>query len=133
MSEKKNLLLKITLVLYAIITLAYGVNYLFFPEFQIRITGGEPIPPGWIRWFGGVLLALGYGSIMIFRNPVKQGIFVSSLGIGTLLVGLTLLYEVIFVWDSSYNMLNSLIPAIVLIIISILFWISLRLSKEILW
>jgi hypothetical protein len=133
MAEKKNQLLKITLVLYAIITLAYGVNYLFFPEFQIRITGGEPIQPGWIRWFGGVLLALGYGSIMMFRNPVKQGIFVSSLAIGSLLVGLALLYEVIFKWDPGYNTLNILIPAIVLLILSILFWISLRLSKEILW
>lgn len=133
MAEKKNQLLKITLVLYAIITIVYGVNYLFFPEFQIKITGGDPIQPGWIRWFGGVLLALGYGSIMIYRNPAKQGIFVSSLCIGSLLVGLALLYEVIFEWDSSYNMLNSLIPAIVLIILSILFWISLRRAKELLW
>jgi hypothetical protein len=133
MAEKKNQLLKITLVLYSIITLAYGVNYLFFPEFQIEITGGEPILAGWIRWIGGVLLALGIGSIMILRNPVKQGIFVTSLCIGSLLVGLALLYEVLFVMDDSFNMLSTLIPAIVMLILSILFWLSLRQSKEILW
>ena len=133
MAEKKNQLLKISLVLYAIITLAYGVIYLFFPEFQIEITGGEPILAGWIRWIGGVLLALGIGSIMIFRNPVKQGIFVTSLCIGALLVALTLFYEVIFIMDDSFNMLSTLIPAIVLAINSILFWLSLRQSKEILW
>jgi len=133
MAEKKNQLLKITLVLYSIITLAYGVNYLFFPEFQIEITGGEPILAGWIRWIGGVLLALGIGSIMILRNPVKQGIFVTSLFIGSLLVGLALLYEVLFIMDDSFNMLSTLIPAIVMLIVSILFWFSLRQSKEILW
>ena len=133
MAEKKNQLLKITLVLYSIMTLAYGVNYLFFTEFQIEITGGEPILAGWIRWIGGVLLALGIGSIMIFRNPVKQGIFVTSLCIGSLLVGLALLYEVLFIMDDSFNMLSTLIPAIVMLIISILFWLSLRQSKEILW
>lgn len=133
MTEKKNQLLKISLVLYAIISLGYGVIYLFFPEFQIEMAGGEPIIAGWIRWFGGVLIALGLGSIMIYRNPAKQGIFVTSLCIGSFLVGLTNFYELIFQWDGTYNLLNTLIPAIVLIILAILFCISLRQSKEILW
>ena len=133
MAEKRNQLLKITLVLFTIVTLGYGVIYLFFPEFQIKMAGGEPIPPGWIRWSGGVLIPLGIGSIMIYRNPVKQGIFVTNLCIGSLLVGLANFYEIIFQWDSSYNLLNNLLPAIVLTILSILFWISLRQSKEILW
>jgi len=133
MAEKKNQLLKITLLLCAIITLGYGVIYLFFPEFQIKMAGGEPILPGWIRWFGGLLIAIGIGSIMMYRNPVKQGIFVTSLCIGSLLVGLANFYEIIFQWDNSYNLLNTLIPAIVLTIMAILFWISLKQSKEILW
>lgn len=133
MAEQKNQLLKFTLVVYAIMTLLYGITYLLFPEFQMKMTGGEPIPPGWIRWFGGVLLALGVGSIMVFRNPVKQGIFITSQCIGSLLVGLALLYEVLFVDFAEYNLLSTLIPAIVLLIIAILFWLSLRQSKEILW
>jgi len=133
MAEKKNQLLKFTLVLYTIMTLGYGIIYLFFPEVQIKATGGEPIEPGWIRWFGGVLLALGIGSIMIFRNPEKQGIFVTSFCIGSLLVSLTLFYELIVADYEEYNLLNTLIPAIVLLVIAILFWLSLRQSKEILW
>ena len=133
MSEKKNLLLKISLVLIALITLVYGVIYLFFPEVEIKATGAEPINPGWIRWFGGILLALGICSIMIFRNPVKQGIFVTSIAIGTAIVGLTLFYSVIFETENNAHMLNALIPAIVNSKISVLFWISLRQSKEILW
>ena len=76
---------------------------------------------------------LGYGSFMIYRNPVKQGIFVSALCLGTLLVGLGLLYDPIFNWDCSFELLEQVIPAVIMLIISLLFWISLRKSKEILW
>ena len=133
MSEKKDQLLKVTLALYASITLLYGINYLFFPDFQIKMTGGEPIEPGWIRWFGGVLLALGIGSIMVFRNPVKQGIFVTAMCIGSFLVSLSLIYEVIVADFEEYNLSNTLIPAIALFLIGVLFLLSLRKSKEILW
>ena len=78
MAEKKNQLLKISLVLSAIILLGYGVNFLFFPGVQIKMSGGEPIPYFWINWFGGVMLALGIGCILVIRNPVKQGIFVTT-------------------------------------------------------
>jgi hypothetical protein len=71
MAEKKNLLLKISLLLFALYTLVNGVIYLFFPEYEISSSGSDPIPPGWIRWFGGILLALGIASIMAFRNPAK--------------------------------------------------------------
>jgi hypothetical protein len=133
MAEKKNQLLKITLVLSAIILLGYGVNFLFFPELQIKMSGGEPIPAFWINWFGGVLLALGVGCVMAYRKPVKQGIFVATVCIGAIVTALALFHQVIFLWDDSYNMLNALIPAIVLTVMGILLWLSLRQSKELLW
>ncbi|KPJ98605.1 MAG: hypothetical protein AMJ60_07705 [Desulfobacterales bacterium SG8_35] len=133
MSESKNQLLKLTLALYAVITLLYGITYLFFPNLQIKMAGGEPIEPGWIRWFGGVLLALGIGSIMVIRNPVKQGIYVTAMCIGSFLVSLSLIYEVIVVDFEEYNLSSTLIPAIVLFLIGVLFWMSLRKSKDILW
>ena len=106
---------------------------MFFPGFEIENAGGEPIPEGWVRWFGPVLLALSFGSMMMIRNPVKQGIFVLTLCIGSLLLSLTLYYELIFEGREDFNLLTTLIPAIVLTIIAILFWLSLRQSKEILW
>lgn len=133
MAEKKNQLLKITMVLSAIILLGYGINYLFFPEIQIKMSGGEPIPFFWINWFGGVMLALGVGCIMVYRNPAKQGIFVTTVCIGSIATALALYHQVIFLWDDSYNMINALIPAIVLTVMGILSWLSLRQSKEILW
>ena len=133
MAEKKNQLLKISLVLSAIILLGYGVEYLFFPGIQIKMTGGEPIPWFWINWIGGVMLALGVGCILVYRNPVKQGIFVTTVCIGAIVTALALFHQVIFFWNDSYNMLNTLIPAIVLTVTAILLWLSLRQSKEILW
>jgi hypothetical protein len=133
MAEKKNQLLKIALVLSAIILLVYGVVYLFFPGVQIKMTGGEPIPWFWINWIGGIQIALGIGCIMVYRNPVKQGIFVTTICIAGTVTALALFHVVIFSWDDSYNMLNTLIPAIVLTVTAILLWLSLRQSKEILW
>jgi len=133
MAEKKNLLLKITALLYAIIAFLYGLNYLFFPELQIKMSATEIIHPAWIRWFGGAMIALAYGSFRIYRNPAKQGIFVKTLCFGTLLVGLALLYDPIFNWDSSFILLEQAIPAIIMLVVSLMFGISLRKSKEILW
>ena len=133
MSEKKNQLLKVSLVLSAIILLVYGVVYLFFPGFQIKMTGGEPIPSFWINWFGGLMIAVGVGCILVIRNPAKQGILVTVVLIASIVTALALYQQVIFSWDDSYNMLNTLIPAIVLTVMSILLWLSLRQSKEILW
>jgi hypothetical protein len=96
MAEKKNQLLKITLVLSAIILLGYGVNFLFFPELQIKMSGGEPIPAFWINWFGGTLLALGVGCIMAYRNPVKQGIFVTTVSIAATVTALALFQQIYF-------------------------------------
>ena len=133
MSEKKNQLLKASLLLFTLISLYYGVIYLLFPEFEINNSGSEPIPPGWVRWFGGIILSLSYGGFRLFRDPTKQGIFVKTIAIGTLLTALALFYSMIFEYDGIGDVLNTLIPAIVLSIISILFWISLRQSKELLW
>ena len=133
MSEKKHQLLKITLALFAIITLGYGIIYLFFPQIQISAAGGEPIEPGWIRWFGGILIALGIGAFMVLRKPEKQGIFVTVSCVGAFLFSLASFYEIAFVDFGDYSLLNTLIPAIVLTFLAILLLVSLRQSKDILW
>lgn len=132
MTQSKNLqLLKVALILYAVVTLVYGLVYLFIPEIYVKITGGDPIPSAWIRWSGGILIALGIGAIMVFRKPGKQGIFIKMSAIGTLIVGLTNLYSLFF--ESVGNTWSALAPAIVILILSALLWISLKQAKAILW
>jgi uncharacterized protein YjeT (DUF2065 family) len=119
------------LILFAVVTTVNGLAYLFIPETYLKLTGSEPIPPAWIRWSGGILISLGIGSIMVFRNPGKQGIFVSMSALGTLLVCLTNLYEVFF--ESVGDIWFSLPNAFVNFILSALLWIGLKQARDILW
>ena len=132
MAENKNVkLLKITLILFAVLTLMYGLVYLFFPETYVKFVGSDPIPSAWIRWIGGILIGLGIGAIMVFRKPRNQGIFVKTMAIGTLIDALAQMYSTFF--ESVSNIWFDLIPELVLLTISVLFWISLKQAKAILW
>jgi hypothetical protein len=102
-----------------------------------KVAGGQAIDflkdNGWINWFGAVMIPMGIGCILAIRNPVKQGIFVTTICLASTVTALALFHQVIFVWDESYNMLNTLIPAIVLAVMAVLLWLSLKQSKDILW
>ena len=57
MTENKNVqLLKVSMLLLAVVTLVYGFMHLFIPEIFVKIQGGDPISPTWLRWFGGILI-----------------------------------------------------------------------------
>ena len=132
MTQTKNLgLLRVALILYAVLALVYGLVYLIIPESYVASTGSEPIPAAWIRWIGGILIALGIAAIMVYRNPLKQGIFIQISAIGSLIAGLTDLYSLFF--ESVGDTWSSLAPAIALIILSILLWVSLQQARSILW
>jgi hypothetical protein len=131
--DKNSQLLKVSLVLFAIVAVVYGLIHLIIPDLYVKISGSDPIPSSWIRWFGAILISLGVGAIMVFRNPVKQGIFITMIAIGTLLCGLTLLYSLIFESAGIGDPLATVIPVIVNLILSALFWISLKQAKAVLW
>jgi hypothetical protein len=129
MEQKKGLsFLRVTLVIYAFISLVYGIGYLFFPEYLVELSGGDPIPSAWLRWSGGVLISLGIGSILVIRNPIKQGIFVLTMAMGTLFVGLALLYA--WIWEIVGTTWFTAAPAILILVVSMLLFWSRYLAKE---
>ena len=132
MEENKNyLLLKTALLIYAVVCLVYGIGYLIFPGFLVKLSGGEPIYYGWLRWSGGALIALGIGAIMVFQKPKNQGIFVTTIALGTLLAGLALVYG----WiqsEEGANIWFTALPAIVLLVLSGLLWWSRQQAKDLL-
>ena len=130
--NKSPLLLKVSLIIFAIIALVYGITYMFVPQIHVQLADGDSVASAWLRWFGPILVGLGIGTIMVLRNPIKQGIFVKTLAIGTLLCGPTLIYSAVFENEGVGNMEQSLIPGIVLIVLSVMFWISIKQSKELL-
>ncbi len=133
MNEKKNSkLLKIALVIFAIVVVVYGVSQVFLTQGYMEMTGSEPVHPSWLRWPGGILIALGIAAIMALRNPAQQDIFVIAIALGTLFTGLILLYTVLFEMEGQDNTWFTAMPAIVNLVLSILLWIGRQQAREIL-
>jgi len=80
MAQNDNVkVLKVTLIIFAVILLVYGFGFLFVPGILVKLSGGNPVEFGWLRWSGGVIIALGIGCLMVSSKPEKQGIFVTSM------------------------------------------------------
>lgn len=133
MRKYKNLqLLRVTLLLFAGFIMFYGILHLFFPEMYVNTSGGGEVTAGWIRWFGPILIGIGIASIMVYRKPEKQGIFITMLIIGSFGCGLTSIYSLFY--DTGMGELwDTLSPMIANFTFSILFLISLRQGRDLLW
>ena len=123
--------LKVVLVIYAIVVLVYGLFFFFIPGVLASIAGGNPVDLGWLRWPGGILIAFGIGALLVRRNPAKQGIFVLTISLGTLLSGLALLYSWI-VHEYSAGMWFIALATIVVLVVSALLWWGRQKAKAIL-
>jgi hypothetical protein len=128
--KSKSALLKVALIFYTVIVLAYGIGYAFFPGYLVELSGNEPFSSGWLRWSGGVLIALGIGAILVTRYPHNQRIFVLTISLGTLFTGLALIYQLII--GAEGKILFSLIPCIITLLSSVLLWWAGYEAKDIL-
>ncbi len=132
MTENENpLLLKVVILIYAVVALVYGLCFLFIPDFLVNMSGGEPVFHGWLRWAGGICIALGIGSLMVVRKPKNQGIFITTIALASLLTGLALVYAWITIEEGA-NFMFTAIPAILMLVISGLLWWSRQKAKDIL-
>jgi len=133
MAENKNVgFLKVVLIIYAVVCLVYGIGYLIVPDFLVNMSGGQPVFHGWLRWSGGVLIALGLGAILVYFNPQHQGIFVTTIALGCLLCGLGLIWALIN-REEGAKFLFVAVPAIIVLVLAILLWWSRTKAKEILY
>lgn len=132
MAQDDNVkILKFTLIIFAVISLVYGFGFLFVPGLLVKLSEGIPVDFGWLRWSGGVLLALGIGCLMASSKPEKQGIFVTSMALATLFAGLGMLYSWIMHEYSGTTMFKAF-PTILLLAVSCLFWWGRGKAKGIL-
>jgi hypothetical protein len=123
--------LKCVLVIYTIVVWVYGLWLFFIPGVMAKIAGGNPVDLGWLRWPGGILIAFGIGALLVRRNPAKQGIFVLTISLGTLLSGLALLYSWI-VHEYSAGMWFIALSTIIILVLSGLLWWGRQKAKAIL-
>ena len=136
MAENKNLLiLKVALVSSVIVALVYGLVLLFIPQLIVKLSATVPIDSGVYRWQGGILTALGIGTIMVLRNPKNQGIFVTTIALAMLLAGLAMLYSLLTFKYELYegsNVWVDALPTILLLLISAVLWWGRQKAKDIL-
>ena len=132
MAQDDNVkILKFTLIIFAVISLVYGFGFLFVPGLLVKLSEANPVEFNWLRWMGGVLLALGIGCLMVSSKPEKQGIFVTSMALATLFAGLGNLYSWIMQEYSGATWFTAL-PTCLLLVISCLFWWGRGKAKGIL-
>ena len=123
--------LKVALIILAVIALVYGFGFLFLPGLLVSSSGGSSVDFGWLRWSGGVIMALGIGALMVSSKPEKQGIFVTSMALATLFSGLGHLYSWIMQEYSGATWFIAL-PTCLLLVLSGLLWWGRGQAKEIL-
>jgi hypothetical protein len=128
--QKGSILLKFTLIIFAVMAVVYGIGYLFFTDFLVELSGSEPVDASWLRWAGATISALGIGAIFIFMNPSKQGAFVLTLMLGNLFTGLAMLYTWIF--ELATTTWFTAVPTLLLLLVACLFYISWLQNKELL-
>ncbi len=124
--------MKIALLIYAVVCLIYGLGFFIVPDSLVELSGSEPVFHGWLRWSGGVIIALSIGAILTYLKPKGQGIFVTTIAIGSLLAGLALLWAWIGI-EEEVNVWFTALPAIVLLVVSGLLWWSRQEAKNILY
>jgi hypothetical protein len=133
MAENKNVgFLKVVLMIFAVISIVYGIGYFLVPNFLVKLSGDTPVFHGWLRWSGGVLIALGAGAILVYLNPQNQGIFVTTMALGSLLIGIALLWAWITVKEGS-NVWFTALPTVLAFALAILLWLSRAKAKDILY
>lgn len=133
MAENKNVgFLKVVLLICAIVLIIYGIGYLVVPNALVNMSGGQPVFHGWLRWSGGILIALGMGTILVYMKPLSQGIFVTTLALGCLLCGLGLLWALIN-REEGAKLWFTVLPAIIVFALSALLWWSRSMAKEVLY
>ncbi|GAG14388.1 unnamed protein product [marine sediment metagenome] len=123
--------LKVVLIILAVIAFVYGFGFLFVPGILVGLSRANPVEFSWLRWMGGVVIALGIGALMVSSKPEKQGIFVTSMALATLFAGLGNLYSWIMQEYSGATWFTAL-PTCFLLVLSALLWWGRGQAKGIL-
>ncbi len=132
MAQDDNVkILKVALIVSAVIAFVYGFGFLFVPGILVGLSRANPVEFSWLRWMGGVVIALGIGALMVSSKPEKQGIFVTSMALATLFAGLGNLYSWIMQEYSGATWFTAL-PTCFLLVLSALLWWGRGQAKGIL-
>ncbi len=123
--------LKSALVFSILINLVYGIGFFITPWILRDMAGGIPVELGWIRWSGGVLLALAVGGIQAYQKPSGQRPMITTLTIAPILISIGLLYPLLFEKYSVHTWFI-VMPCVISIVLFVVMMWGLQATKEIL-
>ena len=123
--------LKMALVFSVIVDVFYGFAFFVTPGILQAMAGGNPVEFGWIRWSGGVLIALAIGGVQTYRSPHKQASAITILTIAPLLTALALLYTLLFETHNVHAWFI-LAPCVILFALFVVMARARRAAKDIL-
>ncbi len=123
MSQNEGLKkLKAGLAFSIIVHIFYGIGFFIMPGLLRDMAGGTPVELGWIRWAGGMMLSLAVGGIQAYRNPAHQSSMVTTLIVAPLLIGLGLLYPLLFETYSVHTWFIAVPCAVAFAVLLVMLW-----------
>ena len=124
-------MLKVVLVITGIVELVYGIGFLVSPGLCVTLSAGPAPEYSWLRWSGGILIALACGAFRVFRNPVKQDVYVTTLALGCLLIAVGLFISMI-VGEFTGATWFIVVPMVLTFVLAVLLWLGRQQAKAIL-
>lgn len=121
--------LKAALLFSIIVNMFYGFSFFVTPGALRDMAGGTPVELGWIRWAGGMLLALAVGGILAYRDPTDQRSMITTLTLAPLLTGLGLLFPLLFETYSVHTWFIAIPCVITFALFTIMLWASQAAKK----
>ncbi len=107
----------------------YGIVLLIIPAQFVALTGGAAFDAGWIRWSGGLMLAVAYGQFRVMNAPAKQGTMVITVNIASLLIAIALIVS--FVTQEIHVFLFWIVLPIVLTVVhTVLMFLGYQSSRN---
>ncbi len=132
MSQNEGLKkLKVALVFSILINLVYGIGFFITPWLLRDMAGGNPVDLGWIRWSGGVLLALAVGGIQAYQKPSGQKPMITTLTVAPILTSIGLLYPLLFE-EYSVHTWFIVMPCVITFALFVLMMWGMQATKDIL-
>ena len=119
------------LVFSILVDLVYGIGFFITPGILRDVAGGNPLDLAWIRWSGGVLLALALGGIQTYQKPAGQRPMVTTLTVAPILTSIGLLYPLLFEKYSVHTWFIVMPCVITFALFVVMMW-GLQAAKEIL-
>lgn len=124
-------MLKVALVILGIVQLVYGIGFLLIPGLLVTVSGGPTPEYSWLRWSGGILLALAYGTFRVFHNPAKQDVYVTTMALASLLNAVGLLLSII-AGEYTGATWFIVVPMVLTFALAVFLWWSRQQAKAIL-